>query len=330
MLTGWHIAPGTGKNEHKALDSDAKKWLAERFGKDVRFDEPMAEHTSFRVGGPADAYVRPRNFENLAMLVKWSEKNSVPYIVVGSGTNLLVRDNGIRGMIIVLVQCSNDIVRTGGESDRISVTAMAGAKLKSLCRFALENSLAGMNFALGIPGTVGGAIVMNAGTPLGEIADVLDAIKVLRPTGEVRRFEKKDLTAGYRRFAWPGSDADRERQIVLEGCFTLRPADRNLLLKEAAAIVENRKIKQPWQLPSAGSFFKNPASGKPAGELIDLAGLKGKQIGDAAVSSKHANFIVNTGSASAADILALMRYVQKTVSDKFNVHLEPEVKIVGT
>jgi UDP-N-acetylmuramate dehydrogenase len=331
MGAEWGMTLGAGsEGKRMALDSGAKRWLIERFGKDVRFDEPMAKHTSFQVGGPADAYVRPVNIEKLIMLMEWTKNKAIPYLVVGGGTNLLVQDNGIRGVVVALTRCLREIVCSVTETNRVLVTAMAGANLQALCRFALQNGLAGMNFALGIPGTVGGGIVMNAGTPAGAIGDVLDRVKVLMPTGEIKTFGREDLDIGYRRLTWPDGDMDRGRKIILEGRFRLRPADGELLQKEAAAILQNRKTKQPWGLPSAGSFFKNPASGKSAGELIDLAGLKGQQIGDAAVSSKHANFIVNTGNASAADIIALMQYVQKTVFGKFNVHLEPEVKIVGT
>jgi UDP-N-acetylmuramate dehydrogenase len=189
-----------------------------------------------------------------------------------------------------------------------------------------------MNFALGIPGTVGGGILMNAGTGYGWIANVLDSIKVLLPTGEAQGISRKDLNFSYRKLTWDDEQVKmcQGSCIILDGCFQLRPSDPQKIKKEAVTILADRKRKQPIRHPSAGCFFKNPPSGKTAGELIDLAGLKAKRIGGAVISSKHANFILNTGTASAADVLALMEHVQEKVFKTFNINLDPEVKIVGT
>ena len=324
------ITPSCGKL--MSLDSDSKQWLQGTFGTRVLFDESMSRHTSLRVGGPADAYVAPDSTETLLGLIDWSRQKGIPYMVIGDGTNLLVKDSGIRGIVIVLTKCLNKITQTGNGSDQVMVTAMAGARMKALCWFAIKSGFEGMNFALGIPGTVGGGILMNAGTGYGWVANVLNSVKVLLPTGKTQRINGDDINFSYRKLTW---DAKQIKMcqgpcIILDGCFRLRPSDPQKLKKEAVAILAIRKSKQPTRYPSAGCFFKNPPSGKTAGELIELAGLKAKRIGGAVVSSKHANFIINTGTASADDVLALMEHVQKTVFKAFNINLDPEVKIVGT
>jgi len=314
-----------------ALDFGSKKWLSSLFGSSVKFDESMSRHTSFRVGGPAEAYVAPENFEKLFSLVTWCRQAGRPYLIIGEGTNLLVKDGGIRAIVIVLTKCLSEIAQKAVGTGGVIVSAMAGARMKALCSFALSRGLEGINFGLGIPGTVGGGIIMNAGTAHGSIAGVLDAITVLMPEGQTRIIKKEDLRFAYRETSW-GIIKNKEKQgqpIILEGRFCLSPSDPQKLKKEAREILRERKKRQPIGLPSAGCFFKNPASGKTAGQLIELAGLKGRKIGGAEISQKHANFIINTGKASAADILALMELVQKKVSTMFNIHLENEVQIVG-
>lgn len=312
------------------LAPELRKWLSERFSHQVKFDEPMARHTSFRVGGAADAFVTPETLDQLMMLIDWAGSRGIPCLVIGAGTNLLVKDGGIRGIVVVLSACLNQIVQADTEAEGVFVTAMAGAKMQSLCRFALAHGLKGMNFALGIPGTVGGGIMMNAGTSCGDVSGVLSSVRVLTPPGDIRTIEKVDLNFSYRRLEWTNGIDPRCQRIILEGRFYLCPDDSRRLQKEAEAIMENRRKRQPWRHPSAGCFFKNPAGGRAAGELIDLAGLKNRRIGGAAIASEHANFIINTGGATAADVIALMELVQETIQQKFNIRLEPEVKIVGT
>lgn len=314
-----------------ALDPDSKKWLESRFDGRVKFDEPMSRHTSFRVGGPAEAYVTPECPEELIELINWVREQDLPYLVLGDGTNILVKDAGIPGIVIVLAKCLNKISQTGIGSDGVIVTAMAGAKMNSLCSFAITHGFGGMNFAIGIPGTVGGAIMMNAGTAFGGMEKVLDSIKILLPNGLTRRIKRENLNFEYRKLSWDKekNEVYQGQPLIIEGCFCLHPSDSQKLKKEAEEILKTRKKRQPTHLPSAGCFFKNPASGKTAGQLIELAGLKGKKIGGAKISSTHANFIVNRNKASAADILALMELVQETTSKMFNIDLETEVKIVG-
>ena len=315
-----------------ALDSDFIKWLENRFGDNVKFHEPMSSHTSLRVGGPAEALVTPENLEDLKALVKWSWNNGLSYLIIGEGTNLLVKDSGIKGIVIVLTKCLKTIVQTGMETDGPIVTASASVRMRSLCAYALKKGLEGMNFALGIPGTVGGGIMMNAGTSHGTMENVLESITVLMPTGRTRKIRREQLDFSYRTLSWNSELTEdyRAQTVILDGCFRLRPSDSEKLKKEARTILKTRWKKQPVGWPTAGCFFKNPLSGKTAGQLIEMAGLKGKSIGGAEISSKHANFFINRHNASAADFLALMALTEETVSNKFNIDLKREVKIVGT
>jgi len=315
-----------------ALDSDFIKWLENRFGDNVKFHEPMSSHTSLRVGGPAEALVAPENLEDLKALVEWSWNNGLSYLIIGEGTNLLIKDGGIRGIVIVLTKCLNTLVQTGMEADGPIVTASASVRMRSLCAYALKQGLEGMNFALGIPGTVGGGIMMNAGTSHGAMENVLESITVLLPTGRTRRIRREQLDFSYRTLSWNSelTEGHYAQTVILDGCFRLRPSDSEKLKKEARKILKARWKKQPMGWPSAGCFFKNPSSGKTAGQLIEMAGLKGKSIGGAEISSKHANFFINRHNASAADFLALMALTEETVSNKFNIDLKREVKIVGT
>ncbi len=314
------------------LNKTHKKWLTETFGPDVRFQEPMSRHTSLGVGGPADVYVAPKEKSGLGVLVRWLQENSLSYFIIGNGTNLLVLDNGIQGIVISMKHCLKDIQHTVLDRKSILVTAGAAARLNSLCKYATGNSFSGMNFALGIPGSVGGAMIMNAGTGQGNMADVITAVVVLSSGGEPVRIEKHALQFRYR-----GLDlkerpevAGMQSPILLEGEFRLSAGDKHAIEKEARAIMQKRAAMQPLHQRSAGCFFKNPSKEKSAGELIDMAGLKGKRIGDAQVSDTHANFIINKNNASATDILALKDLIQKAVLRSFNITLEPEVKIVGT
>lgn len=315
-----------------SLNREANNWLRHRFGQNVKFDEPMSKHTYFRIGGPVDAFVVPQRRKDLIDLIIWAGQTQQPYIVIGDGSNLLVRDAGIRGLVIVLTKCLNKISGLDSGDDTTIICAMAGARLQALCKFAIESGLEGMNFAIGIPGTVGGGIMMNAGTAAGSMEDVLDSIEVLLPGGELLAIERGQLVFRYRNLSLKNValNGDLEKTIILEGRFQMRPSDARYLKKEAQEMWNKRRMAQPSNYASAGCFFKNPASGKTAGELIELAGLKGKRVGGAEVSSKHANFIINTDNATAADVMALMEIVQETVSQTFNIELKPEVKIVGT
>jgi len=305
---------------------DSKKWLASILGNAVRFDEPMSRHTSFRVGGPAEVFAAPESLETLISLVKGCEERELSYTVIGGGSNLLVKDAGIPGIVIVLKKCLSEISFREDQQAGIIVKAQAGASLSALCMKAVKQGFAGMNFALGIPGTVGGGIMMNAGTALGSMENVLESVTVLRPGGKIEEIQRKEMIFAYRKF---GCKAGFKPALIMEGCFRLCPGDPEKLKKEADEILETRRKRQPIEFPSAGCFFKNPENGQAAGKLIELAGLKGTRIGGAEISQKHANFIINRDRASSADILALMELIRETVSKRFNVELETEVKIIG-
>ena len=313
-----------------SLSSKCRHWLSKTFGRQVKFDEPMTRHTYFRVGGPAEAFVSPTNTEDLTQLIRWCFGQGHKALVIGGGSNLLVKDGGIAGVVISLQQCLTDIkVVVSGKKPL--VTAQAGVNLQALCRFCAKQGLGGLNFAVGIPGTVGGAIVMNAGTALGTMADVIDSIGCLHWDGRTTRYKRKELNFSYRNLVVKVNRAivDSERPIIIDGYFQLKASDSSMLQEEAKVLLKKRLETQPVELPSAGCFFKNPIDGPSAGELIDRCQLKGYRIGNAQVSVKHANYIVNLGDASARDILALMELVKIKVADKYNVDLEPEVKIVG-
>jgi UDP-N-acetylmuramate dehydrogenase len=314
-----------------ALDADSMRWLESRFKSGVRFEEPMARHTSLRIGGPAEVFAAPETVDDLQALINWSGEKRLSYLIIGRGTNLLVKDAGIRGVVVVLTKCLNTIEETGSHTDAVLVTAMAGANLTALCAYALKRGLKGMNFSLGIPGTVGGGIKMNAGTSHGSMENVLKSIDVLLPSGKTRRIEGKALDFAYRELSWNPelTEGHEDEAIILNGRFSFYPSDPDKLKKTAREIIMARRRKQPIGFPSAGCVFKNPGSGPTAGQLIEMAGLKGKSIGGAQISPKHANFFINRRNASAADFLSLIDLTEDTILKKFNIHLEREVKVVG-
>jgi UDP-N-acetylmuramate dehydrogenase len=311
---------------------EEKEWMKELLGTNVRFDEPMSRHSSFRAGGPAAVFARPKTPESLLELIRWAWEKGIRFRIIGDGTNLLVKDSGFPGILIVLSRCFKTISIVEECGETVKVKAMAGARLKALCRFAVKNRLEGMKFAVGIPGTVGGAVMMNAGTAYGSLADVIDSVSFFHPNKGVVTLSKKELAFSYRKLE-PNLNpiGNGTSPIVLEGIFILNKSPKTVeeLGAEVRDVLEKRWAGQPLDLPSAGCFFKNPPGGKPAGQLIDSAGLKGKQVGGARVSDRHANFIVNCGQASGADILSLAEMVRQTVWESFGVILEPEVQILG-
>ena len=291
----------------------------------------MARHTSFGVGGPAEGFFTPATVGLLADFIRWAKKAGVPYRIIGGGTNLLASDGGIEGMVISL-KALRDLKAEEGDVGIVTVRAMAGARLQVFCQYAARNGLEGMNFAVGIPGTIGGGIMMNAGTGGRSMADALISVTIMDANGDVHDIGRENFEVGYRSFFWNPCLAASEvpGAVLLAGTFQLRKGRREAreLRMEARERLLDRRRKQPIGLPSAGCFFKNPPTGPGAGELIDRAGLKGRRIGDAEVSTKHANFIVNRGNASSMDILELAGLVQRSVFRKFGTDLEPEVRII--
>ena len=313
------------------LDRAAKAWLTETFSTDVRFEEPMSRHTSFRVGGPAEALIRPRSKHDLVRLIRWAAEKGIACMPLGAGSNILVRENGIKGIVVALDNCLTSIVENDPTAAAPQITAGAGAKLAGLCSYALKQGFKGLNFAIGIPGTIGGGIRVNAGTQAGCMADVIESINLLMPQGALRNVAKRDLFFSYRQLDWPGDEAFETSgdPIILEAVLRLERGDKQALKKEAEQLMQQRKHEQPWTDASAGCIFKNPGQGQSAGQLIDRAGLKGKAVGDAAVSTRHANFIINKGRATADDVLALIDLVRSTVRRRHQIQLETEVRIVG-
>ena len=316
--------------QNTMLNDDTKKWLRQIFGPNVRFDEPLARHTSFKIGGPADALIDPESKEQLKMIIQWAREKIIPFRIIGGGTNLLVRDGGIRGMVIRLGRIAAPITWEA-KATHLFVKVGAGAATRRLCRMALQQGWQGMNFALGIPGTVGGAILMNAGTVYGSMADVLEAVTVMNSSGEEIQLQRDSFNVQYRKLDLPKTlmASSTGNNVLLTGLFRFQKGDRRMIHNEARMIIQQRTRRQPGWQSSAGCFFKNPDSGKTAGQLIDEAGMKGVRIGDAMISRRHANFIVNMGHASAAQVLELAAMVQERVEKNTGVRLTHEVHIAG-
>lgn len=313
------------------LSSVEKEQLNAFFRERVKFDVPMKRFTTMGVGGPADAVVMPGEMSAIEQLLKWANDRQVPWYIVGGGSNLIIQDGGIRGVVMLLPPHFKSISVSEKSSRSVKVTVKTGTRLQALCRTAIEEGWAGMTFAGGIPASVGGAIVMNAGTAEGCMADVVASITVLKQDGTIGLIKRNDLNFDYRRLILPDIPADKitSPAIILEAVFRLQLAEPADLAKIALALKKKRQSRQPEGVASAGCFFKNPTTGPTAGALIDKAGLKGKQVGGAQVSNHHANFIINRKDARAADVLTLAEYVQTRVADQFGVFLEPEVVILG-
>ena len=281
-------------------------------------DEPMKKHTSFQVGGPADYFVTPEDKKQLAAVIRLCREMEKPYFILGYGSNLLVSDSGYRG---VGIHVGKSLGQIRGEENRI--VAGAGAMLSRVAAFACDAGLAGFEFASGIPGTVGGAMVMNAGAYGGELAQVVLSESVLSKEGEEKRLSLSDLQMGYRK-----SCILPMEYIVTEVELVLTPGEKESIRARMDELMARRKEKQPLEFPSAGSTFKRP-EGYFAGKLIMDAGLRGFCVGGACVSEKHCGFVVNKGGATAADILELCRRIKGIVREKFGVTLEMEVRLLG-
>ena len=280
-------------------------------------DEPMKKHTTFRIGGSADYYAEP-DMSQISKLIEMAKACDMPVTVIGNGSNLLVGDKGIRGLVIGIGKGLSEIDVTEAVAQQ-----SAGAILAAVAAKAAEASLSGLEFASGIPGSVGGAVVMNAGAYGGEIKDVLIDATVLTAEGELKTVTRDELDLSYRH-----SIVQEKGYIVLSARFRLTPKPKDEIKSYMAELRTKRVEKQPLEYPSAGSTFKRP-EGYFAGKLIMDAGLRGYSVGDAQVSQKHCGFVVNKGEATAADVLTLIKDVQETVLKQFGVKLEPEVKMIG-
>ena len=289
----------------------------------VRRDEPMSAHTTFGVGGPADLFVTPATEDELVRVTRACVDTGVPHFLLGLGSDLLVGDKGYRGVMIDCAGALDDILLLGDPRDTCEILCEAGAAIADVSELAASLGLTGLEFACGIPGSVGGAVFMNAGAYDGCCADVLESVRCLMPSGYVEEIPADQLEMGYRT-----SRVRTEGLVVLSATFKLEAGDRSQIADRVAELTEARQSKQPLEYGSAGSTFKRP-EGHFAGKLISDAGLKGYQVGGAAVSTKHAGFVVNLGGATAADVRAVISHVQDEVKRQFDVELEPEVRFVG-
>lgn len=283
----------------------------------VRCDETLSAYTFTKTGGEADVLVLPETYEEVQKIVKYASHEKIPLTVLGNGSNVIIRDGGIRGVVINLTRLN--AIRLDGDH----IVAQSGAAIIDVSRFALKHGLTGMEFACGIPGSVGGALYMNAGAYGGETADVLDHAVVIDRSGNLLQLGHHDLQLGYR-----SSAVSRDNSIALEGTFALSPGSVPEIKAEMDRLTHLRQLKQPLEYPSCGSVFKRPP-GYFAGKLIQDSDLQGTRVGGVEVSKKHAGFMVNIDHGTATDYINLIDHVQKTVKAKFNVDLETEVKIIG-
>lgn len=300
---------------NKELIDDLKNILA---ADDIKINEPMKNHTYFKIGGNVDLLLIPTNVDQLLEAVKLLQKHGEKPIVIGNGTNLLVSDKGIRGVVIKISKKMSNIVAEGDK-----IVADSGCLLSQIASKALENALEGFEFAGGIPGSLGGAIAMNAGAYDGEMKDVIDSVICMNKAGEMFELSNEKLKFSYRHSAIQAEDL-----IVLQAKIKLQKGDAAAIKAKIDDFAERRITKQPLNMPSAGSTFKRPI-GDYASRLIEANGLKGLRYGDAQVSEKHCGFIVNVGEAKCQDVMRLISVIQKTVKDQSGIELCPEVKIIG-
>lgn len=301
------------------MNSEIRKMFCDLLGEDRVFtEEAMSQHTTFKIGGPADYFLMPDKGEDVGRVIKICKEKEIPYFILGNGSNLLVGDGGYRGTVIQIYRNMSSVTVEGNE-----ITAQAGALLSAVAAAAKNASLTGFEFAGGIPGTIGGAVVMNAGAYGGEMKDVLTEVTVMNAEGDIFTLPTEELELGYRT-----SIIKTAGYIVLEAKIRLKEGDPEVIRETMKDLTIRRTTKQPLEYPSAGSTFKRP-EGYFAGKLIMDSGLRGYQIGGARVSDKHCGFVINAGDATAQDVVALMDHVTEVVREKYGVTLEPEVKFLG-
>ena len=283
----------------------------------ILFDEPMSKHTSYGIGGPARAYVTPKNKEDLVSILKFSKDNNIPSYFIGSGSNLLVSDDGIDGIVITLGKSFNKL-----EINKNNVFAETGVMLGKMVKECTKRNLSGLESLIGVPGTLGGALIMNAGAFGGEISNYLEYVSVITMSGDEKKYQQKDIKFNYRNSSFS------DNEILINANFKFILSDQKTVSKNKLKASGGRKSSQPLRFRSAGSVFKNPSEGA-AGYFIDKAGLKGTKSGDAEISNVHANFFVNHGTATAKDVVRLINIARKKVYNEFGVMLELEIKTLG-
>lgn len=300
------------------MNEKALAALAENLGCGVCENEPLSAHTTFRTGGPCTCMIMPKSAEDLSQLVKFAAENGVRTLVMGKGSNMLCADEGFDGAVLLIGSDFSEITML----DDCTIRAQAGAAMSRLCRVALDNGLSGLEFAYGIPGTVGGGIYMNAGAYGGEMKDVLVSVTAMDRNGELHTYTPAQLELTYRRSRFSHTD-----EIIVSGDFKLAHGDKAEIEAKMNELMARRKDKQPLEYPNAGSTFKRP-EGQFAGKLIQDCGLRGATVGGAQVSEKHCGFVINKGGATSADIKELIAQIQKTVYEKTGFYLECEVRII--
>ncbi|MGI5920492.1 MAG: UDP-N-acetylmuramate dehydrogenase [Syntrophomonadaceae bacterium] len=284
----------------------------------IIFNEPMHKHTTFKIGGPVDIMVMPQSADELRQILKICADKNIPFLVFGLGSNILVRDKGYKGLVIKLGNSLKQIKVSGNE-----IYCEAGVRLSQLARKAASSNLSGLEFAEGIPGSLGGAIVMNAGAYDGEMKNIVSYVKAMGPHGEIKDFDSTELEFSYRHSVFQTNG-----YIVLSAVLKLNYAKAEDIYNKMRQFARQRREKQPLEYPSAGSIFRRPP-GFYVGPMIEQMGLKGFRIGGAEVSSKHAGFIINTGNATADDVLQLIKYIQDKAVQQYGVELQPEIVIIG-
>jgi len=299
------------------MKRDYQKWASGLIKGKVLFDAPMRQFTSIKLGGPAECLLFPKDVNELKKVVRFARRKKIPFFVLGKGTNLIVRDKGVRGWVINLTRGMKKITMDGE-----MIEAEAGVPLQRLVQFSIQKGLTGLEPFFGIPGTVGGGLAMNAGAWGAELKDVLLSMTLMEEGGEIIERPRSRLRFSYRGLALPLS------WIILKGRFRLKKGKREEILERVKSYSEMRRRKQPLDSPSAGSVFKNPKEG-PAGKWIEEVGLKGFRIGQAMVSDRHANFIINLGKAKAEEVIHLMEFIEKKIYEERGISLEREVKVVG-
>jgi len=301
------------------LNQKQKKDIRKMLTSVMTFDEPLAKHTTFGIGGPADCMVFPETREELSKLLKYAYQKKISAIFIGSGSNILVWDKGFDGIVISLKKSFKNL--TIKRNSQIIVEA--GVMLGTMVKQAMAAEIGGLESLIGVPGTVGGALIMNAGAFGSEISKYFEEAKTMTIEGDTKSYKKGEIEFSYRHSTFP------KNEILLEATFQCKRGKPAEILKDRKVASDGRKSNQPLKFRSAGSIFKNPSDSLAAGYLIDKTGLKGTERGGAAISEKHANFIVNMGDATAADVLYLIKLAKKYVAKKFHINLELEVKLIG-
>ena len=301
------------------MNQKQKKDIRKMLTSVMTFDEPLAKHTTFGIGGPAACMVLPETREELSILLKYAYQEKISATFIGSGSNILVWDKGFDGIVISLKKSFKNL----SIKQNSQIIVESGVMLGTMVKQAMAAEIGGLESLIGVPGTVGGALIMNAGAFGSEISKYFEAAKTMTIEGDIKSYKKGEIEFSYRHSTFP------KNEILLEATFQCKRGKPGDILKERKVASEGRKSNQPLKFRSAGSIFKNPSDTLAAGYLIDKAGLKGTERGGAAISEKHANFIVNMGGATAADVLYLIKLAKKYVAKKFNINLELEVKLIG-